>query len=568
MKKTLSWGNLSLIFIFLFAVSPFSSQAQFVSPTYTPYTWPLTYPTLPSNPVTRTLHTSNYSFTISDFNGTGVANNLYVHSWNMGGEPTNSGGTYTSYNCGIAWRRLDPSNTTVYDEGYINVDPDLMDLEVAMFHEQTQMYIVASYYKNHVGHFYDIYKWGSTGISLVSHNALTSQSEYTRISLDAHRLYGFSIVWQDIATASVNVVTALALPTLAVSNTVQLAGTSDAVFPDVAIGHPNTPGTLQLHIVYIENSTGNIVENLVDYATVQAAPPFTVLSPTVEDIIPSSFPFWTYGTASSYSFWVAATSASLNIDCPDHYDVDNWSYVYTDNSYDVQARVMDYHTSSITSYDLTDGSLGITAINGNPLRPNLWPTIGYDQTGKSIYYGWSYIDWTAPFPASSLYVAVKLNECCSSLVYPYYMIVDKLTSGTPAMSFSKQNDASTYFFSMYPQYSGVYRIDNKYIKWTSATFKPGPASVSNAADNITFYPNPFSDKLSVLPAATFQKQLMNVEITNIQGKVVGNYNDKGANFNTYLEKITPSLSNGIYIIKVNVPEADFSNTYKIEKIGQ
>jgi hypothetical protein len=157
-----------------------------------------------------------------------------------------------------------------------------------------------------------------------------------------------------------------------------------------------------------------------------------------------------------------------------------------------------------------------------------------------------------------------------------------MASGTPVMSFSKQNDATNFLYTIFPQYWnpwGGYMMQNKYHPWNTAAFKGEKHVVMTCNDeekiktftnkhiattHITAYPNPFSTMLGLSIPNENQNDDATISVTDITGKGYGNYNGKLINANSYLTTLSKTLVPGQYTININI-DGKSAQSLKITK---
>lgn len=527
-------------------------QAQFNFPTTPEHIFP------PANQnVGRANETSCFHVRVDDYNASGTAQNLYTYAWSDGSN---------SY---LAWRRDDDANTTTFDEGYLQLSPYFRNIEVGIFWDNGQTYIIAAYYNSTPlaqGHYYQLYSFGPAGVSPSGTPQLLSNSlTYGRISLDVHRMDEVAIVWRDNAANSLMakvIASGIAWPT------VQILGTTNAISPDVAINCtvPSANSLPGLRIVYFDQGTGQII---VSHKSFQQLLITTATNFTPDDInTPLVAPQYFDHT-------------SLNIDCPVHSGVDDWSYIYTDNfATEARARVrMQTGPSSfsITTHSLSQGLFGPVAL-GNTIYYSTG--IAYSQTGGDIYYGWYYGDGNPGDPnsnplSSGWYVAVHMENTGTPVTPEYQCIQDPTGLGPdygwyPApVAFTKKTETNNHLFIVYPvmgSAAGGYYMATKFIRWGSTSFKPDVTDVHEMEGNelnVTVSPNPFKNQIRIdLAGAAGTKQL-SVQLYDIQGKVITGINGSLSTVNEQLSIESKALVPGMYLLKVTSDKQN--KTFKILK---
>lgn len=495
------------------------AQAQFISPVF-PET---VYPTAPMAVVLRTQHTSCYSMTGIGFGS--VANNLYIHTWNSAGGPVN----------GIAWRRTNTAGTTL-NLGTAVINGDIRDLEAGFIQVSGTYFVVATYYEQGVGFFYRLYQWNAGGLSLVGGpTLLMACPQYRRISLDVHKLYGVAITWQDNAGRVYVKVADASGGTLVIGNNIEVTNAFNAAIPDVAFSHASN---LNVRIVFVDEGSGLIHVMHEDFFTLLSAVlpmPFIL-----DDLNPAAYP----PPLISDPF----RSNNLQLDSPDHFSDDNWSYIYTDDQQNVFTRLQ---TWSVSATPFT-----VNLSNWLGAFRNEFLTLGYRPDGMGIHHGWFTRYTGAPVPG---FIALEMNDDGSFVTPPgNFKVVANSTaySWEPVMSFSKQNDLSNRLFVAYPM-AGVggfgYEMRTKLVPWGAPSFIVAPDNpvVLTATDvGISLYPNPFTETFTVAikndsPDATYEAVL-----TDQQGKVMARPTGNLRRMNEALQDAAQGMPSGIYFLTV------------------
>ncbi len=543
MRKTTSAIAMArkLILTLSIAFSSFAgANAQnFVTPT----AYEDSYPTAGSPFISRTTHTSCYSFSNLGFSSTTA--DIVLSAWDAPG-----------LIAAVAWRGIVPGTggAGIINQGIVPYS-NVQDLEVGLLSVNNGYQVIVAYYKNGVGHFFDVYDLNLTGMTYLYTKQLSTMASYTRISMDSHKLYGVAITWQEKFIKSIVL---LGGSSLSASGILTLSGSNGYTRPDCAFSHSNQAGTLNVHYAYYHPVSGVIIESSFDFWTAIGLGTTTIF-PSVNDA----------------NLAAPSSGVNVNLDCPDHYDVENWAYTYTDNYYDISVRFIDYHsTATPTTVVVNDNSvLSSAAINSSM---NYNPFLAYDHDCiygvGTLYVGWvsQYIDPATSNPAS--YIAVQIKEDGNGPVTPVdYLTVPNnttLTSGTPYLSFSKQNDATDYLYTIFPQYvNGVgYRMQHKYHAWNNSQFKGATPvytcnndedhkkafAARNAGMNITLYPNPYVSTFELQIPADIQNEKGSIIITGVDGKTYGTFEGDMRNANSYLSTIGANMPAGNYAIQVQV----------------
>ncbi|MBL7707283.1 MAG: T9SS type A sorting domain-containing protein [Taibaiella sp.] len=356
------------------------------------------------------------------------------------------------------------------------------------------------------GHILDMYTInGPASSPLVFYNQiqLTFTSEYGRIRMDSHIEYAAAIVWQHPGVG---------IETMVSNNgnwsgITTLAGTEPEMGPDVAFSHASN---LDVNFVYQEPGAGTITKSFLDWGTLLSVPfgSTVIMPPNIQDV-DGGMPF---------------PISELVLDCPDHYDVDNWAYTYTDGL-NVYVRHIDHHSSGMpVTTIVNDGSLGNFPLTNYQVAFN--PTLHYGDRaitggGGEITVGWN-SSYGPTTHAESRYVAIEMFENGGGLhSLPDYMELPNGQLGghfNPAISFSKMSDlqhpgAPAFLYATYitqPTFTSgftSFELQHAFHKWTNPVFKGiKPAMLHPECGNSTHKeqsglvqsiarPNPFGHSL-------------------------------------------------------------------------
>lgn len=496
--------------------------------------------------VNRVQHTSCYTSANVSFAGT--PNNLYLYSWNA---PW-AGTTFA----GIGWCRRNTTDATVIQQGYMPLSSDIADLEVGFIIVRSDVYVVSTYYKFSTGrHMMDIYRWDATTLTPFSMGNILSTSTYGRISLDVHDLNTVAITWNDTSGLHVKIISGGAA--LTVGGTITITNVpANSVIPDIAMSHP-TSSSVMVRIAFVNAANGDIHVMRRNLPAILASGATITFVP--EDINAAAYPGVT-------PVQFELTPNNLNLDCPDHYATDNWSYVYTPSYNLILARTRTVSFSA-SPFNMNLNT-GLTTVN------NFHPTIAYDRTGQTINYGW-FTDY-----GNRGYVAVERTET-GGFVTPSgtYKVVSNFTSfmpgihtATPVMAFSKQNDNSSKLYAVYPILPvSTLAIDlrTKLVPWTATTFSavvPGHiAELTKEESEAVISPNPFTNSIALRIAGNRGDDIYTVALTDISGKAVHQLKGNLDMVNNKLGAVSSHLSKGIYLVNVTFYATGNTRTFKIVK---
>lgn len=428
--------------------------------------------------------------------------------------------------------------TSIMAQGSIMYE-DVADIEVGIVSTQSGNHeVLAAYYDylggnsptGNPGHILDIYKFtGNPAAPLVLINKiqLSYAPEYGRISMDSHKDYAVALAWEYHGLGIQTMVCDLGNW----SGVTTLSGTANEMGPDVAFSHANS--NLNVRFVYKNPGIGTITESVLDWPLLMSIPFGTTvtMSPAVEDI--NNVPI---------------KISNLVLDCPDHYDVENWAYTYTDGK-KVYVRHIDHHGS---------GTPMTTVVNDNSSLPNAPSTKRYLAQNPTLHYGDGAsggttghisVGWYNTFAQSSSvfsnYISLEMKESGATLFStPDYAELPNsalpYTAGRSGIAYSKMSDGAgglaplfmyaTYFTEADPG-SGYYKLHHAFHKWNVPVFKGATPPKHNVdcksparkaqADVLltTTSPNPFRNRF--IHNITL-KEAGNIHLTlvNVTGQVV------------------------------------------------
>jgi hypothetical protein len=492
----------TIVFILLLG-SSFANAQTFVNTMVPQYNFLFPYP-YRSNPLPSTLAPTsppldffyNNNFGGACYNQTanfsGVDCNIYLKGMNHQ-NVSGFGGAYISYN---ATPITDPVDHNFNGSGVTWVDADVTEMQVGMYKTNTQLFVVAAYYKVGAGFYLDTWELtasaglvklpGAAGHLLLDAYVVFPRSRTDappRISMDCSDLNDVVVAWDHplvgvfvkgfsvvggVMTASPNYLT-------------PSGGGFRMIMPDVAMSKwtpsPGASSTPNIHLVGVATApVYTIYKYSINFNNLMLGSASAVL----EDAEPVSG-FYT-------GVW---DEFQLKIDAPDHftnllpgtYDSDKWAYAYyhNDNS-KIKVRMCPQGLPfSATTYVVNDGSLngpgGISMGNaiGSPASGDAgaaFPAICFAPEGYNVYVGWyTTYDPTATTqtplyqynPDSKRYLGILLNVTGVSVFPDYNVIQDGYSNneiggaipkgygssfGYPKLCFSK-HDGSNKMYSVF-----------------------------------------------------------------------------------------------------------------------
>lgn len=531
----------------------FGTKAQVFNP---PTSYEDSYPSSGVN-ISRTTHTSCYAN--SSVNILGSSEDLVVSAW----DEVSLGGT-------VAWRRLVPgSPSTVISQGMITYPAGYRDLEVAFMYVGSTIKIFVAYYKSGSGHYCEVYDLLGGGPVLSTIIPLSGSPNYGRISIDCHRMYGMVVTWEENAVIKTRVAWDNS-GTLGVSPIVTFSAPIKRYLPDVAFSHAGS-GLLCQYVYHEIGSVSQIAQSSFDFWTMAGFGGPTTVVPTLQDIN-------VLGSGN-------VLPSPPNIDCPDHYNVDNWAYTYHLNTNnDIYVRLVDFNSTGVpNTIVVNDGSFGNFPINS---AQNINPFLAYDINNDNFHVGWftNYIDPATVEIAS--YISVDVHESGTAILSTFdYLTVPNtpiFASGTPFLSFSKHTESTDYLYTIFPQYnlSTGYEMQHKYHQWGSlGAFKGEHATHYTCNDDgrlsylaehanglsSSVYPNPFKNQLHISLSPEMLSEVIDVTITNITGTVVYSTTGTPDEINENLNDVS-NITTGMYIMNISCEATGYNNVVKLQKI--
>ena len=413
------------------------------------------------------------------------------------------------------------------------------------------------------GHILDMYKMTgsvSSPLALAVKNQLSYSPNYGRIRMDSHKDYAVAIAWDYHGVGIQTTVCDMGNW----SGVTTLNGTAGEEGPDVAFSHTNN--LLNVRFVYQNPAAGTITESMLDWPLLLSIPfgSTATIPPAVEDITGAPFPI-----------------SNLVLDCPDHYDVENWAYTYTDGDR-VFVRHLDYHSWGVpVTTIVNDGSLGNAPLTTKYTAHT--PTLHYGDgaiggSAGQISVGW-YCTYTFSGFGPSHYIGIEMKESGTSILNaPDYMRLPNsyvpFSFSNSGIAYSKISDApgslapdymyATYFTETSPG-SGNYDLHHAFHKWNNPIFRGGTPTPKHEVDckspskqeqvailKTNSAPNPFQNRFTNNIAL---KETANVMLTlvDVTGQVVA---QKSATLNKGNHTIEMSgldkLPAGNYILSTSV----------------
>lgn len=563
MKKLLPMGQwlCVVVTLLLSGYYPVSVSAQFNPPVF-PET---SYPPVFSGNMGTTQHTSAYALDNINAPFPG-ARSLAVSGWDDGGAL-----------CGVAWQYLDAAYNPVAQGvlPYTNV----RDLEVGLINVGGQIHLLVAYYDQTApGHRLDEWNMAGGAPAFVGTTPLSALPYYTRISMDCHMQYATVIAWEDLN--GINTIMGLGMggPTLTLSGILTLNGTLGEGTVDVAFSHNNM---LNAQYVYYNPFSGNITQSEYDFWTGIYLPTGNV-TPTINDVnqVGTCRPC---GDGTPSNVPVIQKCPYMNIDCPDHYQVDNWAYTYTTDNTNISVRYLNLNMSIFANTVVVNDNSVLPSMAINTTQ-NVHPFCTYDtrcnQPTITVAWHTNFIDPGSG--ATAGYVALKMDETGTILLSPmdYLSVAANPTwaSNTPVLSMCKKDDLFNRRYIVFPEFdpgAPDYRMQNRYSPHCFNFLKGNPDeggaeehSSPNCGDDkniaefnrlhgfsaINASPNPFTTSFKVNVPFEYRDEETTVILTDVLGTTIAEYKGMGKDATAYFENRTKSLPAGSYFLNVNIKD--------------
>ncbi|MBX9448788.1 MAG: T9SS type A sorting domain-containing protein [Taibaiella sp.] len=470
---------------------------------------------------------------------------LYVWAWSN----TNVG----TGGCGIGWKRTvigDPTN--IVDDGFLVLDKHVYYPEVAFIRGNDQLfYIVLAYYRSRdyhdigvSGHFYDIYRWESTGITPVSVNVpLSSEIAPRRISIDAHLNYGLVMAWETSEGLRVKAMQSGGI-NLTIGPILPVTSAPTGLDPDVAFSHEgSSPDDLHVRLLYCVPSLGTTAEYTISWRNF-----YDLFTGTGVAFFLDYFTTLNYTPSSHFT-----GNVMHHLDCPDHSLLKRWAFTYYNSFLDrVQLFNWNPGTSSVLNTDITGAYF--TAADWS-FGSN---TLAYDKETNLIHVG--FFAYKSPSSTSLMptgFAAVTYFETGTKLGVPNEFKVINNTPYTPwgsSISFSKQNDNTNQVFISYPARIGVSSVAEVRHKHAMVPTAYGNMSAGVNIDEQTGFtaqvvPNPIGEQFELRVKGDLFYQYDAV-LTDISGKTISNCSGRLTEISSQLSFETRALPAGMYFINL------------------
>lgn len=576
MKKLIFGHRLRNFVSVLSCFLSISASAQF-NPPASPET---SYPAVFSGTLGPTSHTSAYAIDNVMVPGFPMARSIAVSGWDDPAGPN-----------GVAWQYLDPAYNPVLGLQGVLPYANVRDLEVGLIRIGADLHLLVAYYDMTApGHMLDDYNLAAGAPAFVGTTVLSALPYYTRISMDCHMQYATVVAWEDVN--GINTIFGLNAggPILQLSGILTLNGTAGEGTVDVAFSHNQL---LNAQYVYYNPFSGNITQSEYDFWTGIAIPTPAVVVPTVNDInqVGTCRPC---GDGTPSNIPVINKCPYMNIDCPDHYQVDNWAYTYTTDANNISVRYLNLNASLVANTVIVNDNsvLPSAAIN---TAQNIHPFCTYDSRCgmvPEITVAWhtSFIDPITAQPAG--YVALKMDETGTVLLSPldYLNVAINPTwaSMTPVLSMCKKDDLFNRRYFVFPEFdpgAPDFRMQNRYPQYCMGLLKGAPGENTeeeqvspqcNDEKNIAAFkkahgissiaasPNPFKSTFRIdIPLEYLQEQSTMI-LTDVLGNVIAEYKGGAKEANAFFETKTKTLPVGSYFLNVSI-DGKLKETLKMTK---
>ncbi len=566
------------------AFASLSASAQVLPPAH-PY---LALPKATDMVVRGNVKTSNYGYDNVNFQvapSVWQPQNLHVYSFNAENELPG----------GIAWVRRNPATNAIVDTGWISVPGTKYCRNVGIVQSSANLtYVIASYFQagsatTPARYLYETYAWTAAGVNPIPSPPveLTVSVPYiswwtgpgvyypigNRISMDCYDLKKVVFAWEEGDFSYRNMDSALVEVNQGGINvnTLEISIGSPAPFPfdvngnkrivgseywgrmpDVAFGMSGNT----VRVAYIDTDTllpvmKDIVISNRGYAAVSTAATGP-LAFTLDDLVPGATQLHSGGNGDH-----------LNLDCPDHFDTDIWSIVYSP----AVSPVIFAHTKGIMGAPVN------TMISSSLPGLSAHPVVAYttNPPSQGINYGW-YNQGTGYFLSTTL----EWDGATFSTATPVgtyrgidgYMPGSGLTFYMPKIAFNRQNDRNGTFKMAYPMPLApavplYVDMRSKYIPWGSAFFRPtNIEEIKTINFAVEAHPNPFTNGIQIIVNNADEKAAYTAILTDVQGKVVLQTEGLLTDVNQQLAAIS-NIASGNYFLSVNSKDGSVKGNIKL-----
>lgn len=450
-------------------------------------------------------------------------------------------------------------------QGIVNYPPGIRDIEVGMLGGSNGVFVVfVAYHEDNIGHKLEQYHWDPAACTFIlfSTTVLSTNPDYSRISMDSHKLYGLVIGWDDNGVLH-------SIMYNSASGTI-----TNGIIHKLTSSSPSVDAMYEVDVAFSHDDNAPLKMNYV-YQTVDP-------TATIYNLEVSSALYWTELTSGApimTSTLVDVNPITLspahriipNIDGPDH-GWDNCAYAYTDDQSNIKVRLLNSTISTVIVNDATLIGQG-TAINN---VDNHFPTLSYNSSGDNIMVGWLTTWGGSP---TGFYVATEMtrNGVFLSSAPDYLEISNNITatSDAPTLAFTKMNQTtSNTIYAFFSELNGGnYEAKHKYHPMaTSSSFKKEKEHrcSDEAHDHLFFevpenkiaaYPNPFRNSLS-LSAMRPLEGIVALHINDLTGRTIARFTNDWGTLNSQLREYSQQLDPGVYTIQID----GHSEPIKVQKI--
>jgi hypothetical protein len=334
--------------------------------------------------------------------------------------------------------------------------------------------------------------------------------------------------------------------------------------PDVAIFQYPVTNEIIVFLSFQSDNYRQLVLTTIDFATLYAA----------GGVPPVFIPGVVHQISANGSFGLS------RIDAPDRQNRRNCAVVVRDRDpvvgKDYIRTIINNH-HIVSDFTLNDAST-LTALGdisgANSNQGSGEPAVAYDNLGTSIYYCWPYrddINQILGYDRS--YVGLKLydNGTLNGPASDYWVVQSGpgVTSSSPAIALSTQNDKSPELFMAFTQYDNTNAWEfcgNKTVSWTASAFRPNGSTglMDFESHGVSLSPNPFNNSLR-LELSNYANEICQLYIYDLLGRIVFDYKGNLQTINDQLSSRLSKLPTGNYVAKVNT--ADRFKTFNLVKVN-
>jgi hypothetical protein len=535
------------------------------------------YPPANSGVFTSATHMNAYSY--GGLNIDGVLQDLYVYTWDRGEAGGGGGFAVRAFTSGTP---VDATATPTFEEVTPITFPasDASSIDAVILKWTDSIFIAVTYYdmlsQKFMLDFYRLDTIGTNQLSQVNYsgfpvelgtNLPSPTQPFGWIHVDAYGLDKYVVTYDASGEIICQAGDLNGAYGLGPSNPNAFVNTLFPPYkssrPDVAIFSYPVTNEIIVFLCYQSENFRQLALTTIAFDTLYSA----------GLVVPSFIPGAVYRTNANGSFGLS------RIDAPDLSNWRNCAVVVKDSDPILgkdYIRTIISNNHVISDIILNDAStltsLGdISDANSNQASGD--PVVAYDDLGTSIYYCWPFFNNSVQILGSDhAYIGLRINDD-ATLNGPssdYWVVQDapQLTSSSPAIALSTQNNKSPELFMAFAQYDNTNTWEfcgNKTVSWTASAFRPNGSTglMDFESHSISLSPNPFNNSLR-LELSNSTNEICQLYIYDLLGRLVFDYKGNLQTINNQLSSRLSKLPTGNYVAKVNT--ADRFKTFNLVKV--